>query len=291
MEAVDGKADDALGPFAVVRVQLESRPEAVTLVRSMLAGISEFMQLDAELQDDLKTAVSEACNNVVLHAYEGEPGPMWFELKAGPKRIEVLVRDEGVGIRRVSPAEDRMGVGLAVISALAARAEFQSSPDAGTEVRMEFTGIEGANRDGGHFELSASGALVAHPSWALPAGDLEVWLAPVELLPQVLGRLVRGLAAAAHFPVDRFAALHRLTSAISERAADRAQDIADVGFVLSAAPRRLELAVAPLPARSGEELFGGPAVPADLEPLLERLTTAPVGGEERLEVVLIEPRR
>ena len=59
-----------------VRLDLESKPETLTIVRGMLGGVAEPLAMDAELLDDLKTAVSEACNNVVLHAYEGEPGPM-----------------------------------------------------------------------------------------------------------------------------------------------------------------------------------------------------------------------
>jgi anti-sigma regulatory factor (Ser/Thr protein kinase) len=34
----------------------------------MLSGVAEFLSIDPELLDDLKTAVSEGCNNVVLHA-------------------------------------------------------------------------------------------------------------------------------------------------------------------------------------------------------------------------------
>ena len=52
-----------------VRLELDSRPETLTLVRGMLGGVGELLAVDPELLDDLKTAVSEACNNVVLHAY------------------------------------------------------------------------------------------------------------------------------------------------------------------------------------------------------------------------------
>jgi anti-sigma regulatory factor (Ser/Thr protein kinase) len=121
-----------------VRLELDSRPESVTLVRGMLVGIGEELALEAELLDDLKTAVSEACNNVVMHAYGDAVGPMTvdFELEGG--QIEVSVRDHGGGIRGVSASHDRMGVGLAVISALADRSEFVNLPEGGTEVRMSF---------------------------------------------------------------------------------------------------------------------------------------------------------
>ena len=59
-----------------VRLELDSRPETLTLVRGVLAGVAELIGLDPELLDDLKTAVSEACNNVVMHAYDGVAGPL-----------------------------------------------------------------------------------------------------------------------------------------------------------------------------------------------------------------------
>jgi serine/threonine-protein kinase RsbW len=67
-----------------VRLSLSNRPENVLVVRQALTGVAGSLGLDAIETNDLNTAVTEACNNVVLHAYEGDPGPMWFELKAGP---------------------------------------------------------------------------------------------------------------------------------------------------------------------------------------------------------------
>src|SRR5262249_22185937 len=128
-----------LDSYPTVRLELESRPESVTLVRSMLASLGEFLELEPELLDDLRTATSEACNNVVLHAYDGRPGPLIVSLEITGKGFEVVVRDRGGGIRRVSAPDERMGVGLAVISALADRAEFESHPDGGTAVRMSFS--------------------------------------------------------------------------------------------------------------------------------------------------------
>ena len=76
-----------------VSLELESRPETLTLVRGMLGGVAELLVMDPELLDDLKTAVSEACNNVVLHAYHGEIGAARRRADAGVDRIEAIVRD------------------------------------------------------------------------------------------------------------------------------------------------------------------------------------------------------
>src|SRR6202035_4584467 len=69
----------------------------------MLSGVAELLAIDPELLDDLKTAVSEACNNVVLHAYDGVPGPLSVTLYVDQQNIEVVARDAGF-----PPAPPRM---------------------------------------------------------------------------------------------------------------------------------------------------------------------------------------
>jgi serine/threonine-protein kinase RsbW len=100
---------------ARVRFQLESHPENVALVRSALSSLGEALALSEELVSDLKTAISEACNNVALHAYGTSSGPMIVEIDATDVGVSVRVVDHGTGITRISGGEDRMGLGLAVI--------------------------------------------------------------------------------------------------------------------------------------------------------------------------------
>src|ERR1700733_384094 len=124
-----------------VRMELDSRPETLTLVRGVLAGVAELIGLDPELLDDLKTAVSEACNNVVMHAYDTEPGPLGVRLYIDTDAIDVIVRDQGSGLPPLAPADENIrGIGLSVIRALAEEAEFRALPEGGTEVRMSFAG-------------------------------------------------------------------------------------------------------------------------------------------------------
>ncbi|HEY2160396.1 MAG TPA: ATP-binding protein, partial [Solirubrobacteraceae bacterium] len=78
---------------STVRIELDSRPESPALVRAALTGAAELMEVDSELFDDLLIAVSEACNNVVLHAYDGGPGPLVVGLEIQPGLVEVQVRD------------------------------------------------------------------------------------------------------------------------------------------------------------------------------------------------------
>jgi serine/threonine-protein kinase RsbW len=280
-----GKVGIIIETEAAVRLELDSRPECVTLVRSFLAGLGETLALDHELLDDLKTATSEACNNVVLHAYGDGSGPLLLSIGIGSESLEVSVRDHGSGIRRVSSAEDRMGVGLAVISALAQRAEFVSLPGEGTEVRMSFD-TRGRIRVPALDGRAPTSLAPEHE----PSGDIVVSVSPPELLPATLGRMVRAVAAGAHFAVDRFPNLHQLTTAIARHAVAPSAGAGhrDVRFAITGSRRRLELQVAPLPPGSGD-LFGGPP-PAELEPLIETVRSERYGSDELVTVVVIEPR-
>ncbi len=56
-------------PAANVRLNLAATAENVVLVREMLAGVADGVGLDPTHLHDIQTAVTEACNNVVLHAY------------------------------------------------------------------------------------------------------------------------------------------------------------------------------------------------------------------------------
>lgn len=257
---------------ARVRFELESRPENVALVRSALSSLGEAIGLGDQLVSDLKTAISEACNNVVLHAYsEDEAGPMAVTLDCSADRIDVLVRDHGDGFRRLAAAEDRMGLGLAVMSALADRVEFRSPKDGGTEVRMCF------NRTQRELDSFYLGAFSDQGDTPLQlAGDAVLWLEPITLLRPVLGRVLRAIAAGAHFSVERFGDLYAVVDALADYAAHASSD-SMIGFAMTGSSRRLELVSGPLldgahVRDGGFEHDGAAADGAALEALREALT-------------------
>ena len=70
-------------------------------------------QLDPNLEElnDIKTAVSEAVTNAVIHGYRGQEGKIYLSATAWEKErlFSVTVRDEGVGIRDVEQAMEAMG--------------------------------------------------------------------------------------------------------------------------------------------------------------------------------------
>jgi serine/threonine-protein kinase RsbW len=281
---------DLIEDCPAVRLELDSTAETLTLVRGALGAVAELLSLDPELLDDLKTAVSEACNNVVLHAYDGRSGPLSVCLYVHAGEIEVLVRDEGSGIPAGASTDDRMqGVGLPIIRALAQRAEFRDRPEGGTEVWMVFAGI----RDGKSL-FKQPGEIAPEDGWTEQlSGDAVVSLSPVSFLGAVLGRLARALAARARFSLDRFSDVYLVTDAIAAHAA-RAANGDRIGFGLSTGTRRLELTVGPFRPGSGSQLKENRPVRDVGSPLLllsDEVQIRPVDGEEMIHVVMTDQRR
>jgi serine/threonine-protein kinase RsbW len=237
---------------ATVRLQLDSSPETLTLVRGALGGMAELLSLDVELLDDLKTAVSEACNNVVMHAYGGDSGPLSVCLYVDEDQIEVSVRDKGQGIPIQAAADDRLqGVGIPIMRALAQQTAFRPLPDGGTEVWLQFAG----KRDGEPLYTPPTPPAPDEGWTEHLSGDAIVSLSPVSFVGGVLGRLARALAARARFSLDRFSDVYLVTDALAAHALEAA-DGPRIGFGISTDTRRLELTIGPFRAGASSELTG-----------------------------------
>jgi serine/threonine-protein kinase RsbW len=281
--ATDGTS--AAGP-PNVRLDLSNRSENVLLVREMLTGVAELIELDTSDLYDIRTAVTEACNNVVLHAYEGGEGPLEVELRATQETIEVIVRDYGVGIKpRIRPAEDSaLGIGLPLIQALVHSVEFSDAGEAGgTEVRMSFLApskrsLEPANKDDGLPSLSSD---------ELGEGA-ALSVAPPVLARSVLPRILSVLGARANFSTDRISDVQIVADALA------AHDPSSLGtsrlsLKISVQAHSLELFVGPLGAGRAERLILESEVHG-LGAVIEKLTdgrrVAPVGSAEMLALQL-----
>jgi serine/threonine-protein kinase RsbW len=273
----------------IVRLHLESRPQTLTLVRGMLSGVAEPLAIDPELLDDLKTAVSEACNNVVLHAYGGEAGPMGVMLYVDADRIRVTVEDQGAGFPGGALAGDRSpGIGVSVIRALTQEAQFTARPGGGTRVQMDFA----TQREGRELLLRPAAAGPDDDWGPVQAGEIVVSLSPVTLLTGVLGRLARTLAATAHFSLDRFSDVYLVTDTLAGLAVSAAVGLR-IGARLMAQERRLELAVGPFRSGTGELLSARPPgrVGSPLALLSDEVSVEPADEGELVRVVVIDHRR
>lgn len=98
--------------------------------------------------NDIKTAVSEAVTNVVVHAYDGDNGVVQIECRVqNDKEVEIIVRDFGKGIANVkeaiepffttAPDEERSGMGFTIIETFMDEMSVTSVLGEGTCVRMK----------------------------------------------------------------------------------------------------------------------------------------------------------
>jgi serine/threonine-protein kinase RsbW len=121
-----------------LEISLPARPENVAILRHILGGVGDALGIDPEVLADMRLAISEACSNVVVHAYPGdEEGLMDLEVAHDDAELFLTVRDHGRGMapRADSPG---LGVGLPLIATLADALQISGSSDGGTEVRMSF---------------------------------------------------------------------------------------------------------------------------------------------------------
>ena len=104
-------------------------------------------QLDPNLEElnDIKTAVSEAVTNCIVHAYPDRVGPITMTVSVYPGRVvRIVIADKGVGIpdipRAMEPLfttgnpEERSGLGFAVMQSFMDKVSVRSAPGRGTRV-------------------------------------------------------------------------------------------------------------------------------------------------------------
>ncbi len=130
----------AVGPAPEVVLNMPARAEGVGVVRQALTGMADALAFDDAVLSDMKMAVTEACTNVVVHAYDDEGGQLEVAMLAGDDDLTIVVRDHGAGIQpkpaRTEPPA--LGLGLPLIAALSDAFELRGTAGQGTEVRMTF---------------------------------------------------------------------------------------------------------------------------------------------------------
>lgn len=119
----------------------------VTVARQALSGFADALGWDDGFAGDVRLAVSEACTNVVRHAYRGvcEPGDMLVQIAWQEGRLTVAVSDQGAGVG--PPAKGGLGLGLPLMRALADELDVATTPG-DTRVCMTFTPPAVADGDG-----------------------------------------------------------------------------------------------------------------------------------------------
>ena len=128
-------------------IVFESRPVNESLARVAVAAFSTQLNPTLEEVADLKTAVSEAVTNCIIHGYEGQIHKIWLTCRLKGQELFVDVKDEGVGIPDVKkameplyttkPEKDRSGMGFTFMEEFMDEISVESKVGEGTVVHMK----------------------------------------------------------------------------------------------------------------------------------------------------------
>ncbi len=138
-----------------MRLQFESYSWNESFARVTVAAFLARLDPTVEEMEDVKTAVSEAVTNAVVHGYEGTLGTVTVEASIEGRKFTVSVHDDGVGIADIQkameplytgkPEMERSGMGFSFMEAFMDEVTVQSSPGEGTTVIMKKTIKEAPN--------------------------------------------------------------------------------------------------------------------------------------------------
>lgn len=119
-------------------LSLPAERENIGAVREAVDRTARGFGMKEEARNDLKTLVSEACANVVLHAYADDAvdKPLEVEVTRQAGAVEVVVRDRGRGVSaRPVPKPKSLRLGLLLVGAMASSFQLRSARGGGTELR------------------------------------------------------------------------------------------------------------------------------------------------------------
>jgi serine/threonine-protein kinase RsbW len=229
---------------------LPARAENVLVVRQAVAGLGEALALPEHRINDLKTVVTEACNNVVIHAYDGAVGPLEVTAQSGQGEIEVVVADQGRGFepRPNTSGEASLGLGLPLIAALSDSFEISGGAGKGTQTTIRFGYQAPAERDNGQ------------PGAAAIEEELSMQIAPGSIVRPVLARVIGVLASRADLSVDRLADSVLLGDAVSSHAPSDFTG-GQVGVSIKDGEGTLGVRVGPLIEGGGERIMAQMELP------------------------------
>ncbi len=137
-------------------LKFPARSENEVFARNAVAAFALTLEPSLSELSDVKTAVSEAVTNCIVHGYRGREGWITVACRAAGSTLTVEVTDEGCGIADIpkalepffttQPSEERSGMGFTIMQTFMTDFKVESKEDAGTTVTMtkEF-GLRRAN--------------------------------------------------------------------------------------------------------------------------------------------------
>ena len=140
-----------------MKLEFSSKSSNESFARVVVAAFAS--QLDPTLEElsDIKTAVSEAVTNAIIHGYEFQEGTVVLESWLCDNEIEIIVKDKGRGIGDIQkamepfytskPDLERSGMGFTVMETFMDELYVESIKDIGTTVRMKKKIISSIDRE------------------------------------------------------------------------------------------------------------------------------------------------
>jgi stage II sporulation protein AB (anti-sigma F factor) len=133
-----------------MRLQFAARSENESFARVTVAAFVAQMDPTLEELNDIKTVVSEAVTNAIIHGYEHDPnGQVTVSAEIEGMIVTVLIEDEGKGIEDLEQARqpmfttkpdmERSGMGFTIMESFMDTIEIHSVPGSGTSIVMRKT--------------------------------------------------------------------------------------------------------------------------------------------------------
>lgn len=129
-----------------MKLEFDAISENEGLARVVIAAFLTRLDPTLEQLQDVKTAVSEAVTNAVIHGYEEKGGKIRMSAVLEKGQLEITIEDDGIGIEDVSkamqplfttkPEGERSGMGFSFMEAFMDKVMVESSLGNGTTVHM-----------------------------------------------------------------------------------------------------------------------------------------------------------
>jgi stage II sporulation protein AB (anti-sigma F factor) len=132
-----------------IKLEIEALTENVALARTMAAAFITIYDPTVGELSDIKTAVSEAVTNAIIHGYGENEGIVELILSAEDRIITIVISDKGAGIENIEsareplfttkPEMERSGLGFTVMEQFMDTVEVESHPGKGTTITLTRT--------------------------------------------------------------------------------------------------------------------------------------------------------
>ena len=130
-----------------MKVEFLSKSTNEGFARILVAAFVSALDPTIEELADIKTAVSEAVTNAIVHAYKGTVGEVTLEAYTTDNTLHIKISDKGIGIENIDEAlepffttglgdDERSGMGFTIIKSFMDDFKIESEPNKGTTVYM-----------------------------------------------------------------------------------------------------------------------------------------------------------